>query len=228
MSSCIANGIECAGNGECVCGECRCKQTNLGYFDPNDNCQTYIDICETIKECTLCLNGAKKLNFFDDGSDFVVREECGVKCPSDFEDLQMRRDGLYILINAKEHSTEEAKVNAVGSDMMRCVFETIIDGESCKLEAFMERKVEKDQKESNIIIGTEKCKLFPINVWSIMIMSFLGFLLLGLLILLIAWFGIMYYQRKEYLDHKKGLEMNQFKANPLYTEPVTEHSAVMH
>ncbi len=55
--------------------------------------------------------------------------------------------------------------------------------------------MEKDQKESNIIIGTEKCKLFPINVWSIMIMSFLGFLLLGLLILLIAWFGIMYYQR---------------------------------
>ncbi len=90
-------------------------------------------------ECTLCLNGAKKLNFFDDGSDFVVREECGVKCPSDFEELQMRRDGLYILINAKEHFTEEAKVNAVGSDMMRCVFETIIDGESCKLEAFMGR-----------------------------------------------------------------------------------------
>jgi len=154
-----------------------------------------------------------------------VREECGVKCPDDFEDLQMRKDGLYILKNAKEHFTEEEKLHA---GMMSCSFETIIDGESCTLDAFMERKVKKDQKESNIIIGAEKCKLFPINLWTIMIMSFLGFLLLGLLILLIAWFGIMYYQRKEYLDHKKGLEMNQFKPNPLYTEPVTEHSAALH
>lgn len=225
-SSCIVDGKKiCAGNGECVCGECRCKQTNLGYFDPNDNCQTYIDICETIQECTLCLHAAKKQNSLDDGSDFVVKEECGVKCPDDFEDLQMRKDGLYILKNAKEHFTEEEKLHA---GMMSCSFETIIDGESCTLDAFMERKVKKDQKESNIIIGAEKCKLFPINLWTIMIMSFLGFLLLGLLILLIAWFGIMYYQRKEYLDHKKGLEMNQFKPNPLYTEPVTEHSAALH
>ena len=146
------------------------------------------------------------MNSFDDGSDFVVREECGAKCPDDFEDLQMRRDGLYILKNAKEHFTEEEEHNA---GMMSCRFDTIIDGESCTLDAFMgklsrilnktffsqERKLEKDVRESNIIIGTEKCKLFPINLWTIMIMSFLGFLLLGLLILLISWFGIMYYQR---------------------------------
>jgi hypothetical protein len=74
------------------------------------------------------------VNSFDDGSDFVVREECGAKCPDDFEDLQMRRDGLYILKNAKEHFTEEEKHNA---GMMSCRFDTIIDGESCTLDAFM-------------------------------------------------------------------------------------------
>lgn len=72
---------------------------------------------------------------------------------------------------------------------------------------FQERKREKDVEESNIIIGTEKCKLFPINLWTIMIMSFLGFLLLGLLILLISWFGIMYYQRWDFLK-RTGINLS--------------------
>merc|ERR1711980_64158 len=104
--------------------------------------------------------------------------------------------------------------------MQRCTYMTIVDGESCTLEAFMARKNDNEKTESNIIIGAPDCNLFPINAASLSILVFLAFLVIGLIILLISWFGIWYYRRsvhiyyhfgkfflrKEYLDHKKALE----------------------
>lgn len=88
-------------------------------------------------DCALCLYAAKNQNSLEDGSDFVVREECGNKCPDDFKDLQMKKDGSYVLKNAPLHFTEESKVKEEGNDMQRCTYMTIVDGESCTLEAFM-------------------------------------------------------------------------------------------
>merc|ERR1712062_250777 len=116
----------------------------------------YIDTCGTIQECTLCLHEAKKQKEEDEGtliSDFIVREECGNKCPDDFVDLRMQKDGSYILKNPQQHFTENSEENAKLKDMMPCMFDTIIEGESCTLKAFMDRKDNGDQTESNIIIG---------------------------------------------------------------------------
>ena len=88
-------------------------------------------------DCALCLHAAKDQNSLEDGSDFIVREECGNKCPDDFKDLQMKKDGSYILRNAPLHFTEESKVQEKGNDMQRCTYLTIVDGESCELDVFM-------------------------------------------------------------------------------------------
>lgn len=213
QKDCLVDGEICAGNGVCTCGECTCTDIGeVGYYDPDDNCKTFINYCDRTKDCALCLN--EHSNETPSSGSINIDPKCGQKCPEQTTDLE-KTDGHWRLNDFDRHYTNQTYIE----NYETCQYQMVFGGKTCTLYAFIGK-----DSEFDLLIGKLKCINFPINALTIGLMIFAAFLLIGIILLIIASVYIKRYKAEEVKKHEAD-EMIFGAPNPIYKEPETQHHA---
>lgn len=163
------SGKICAGNGECICGQCRCNQTEERQYTGQfcEECPTCPTLCDQYKDCVRCRTF---------GTGPIKPEDC-VHC-----------------VNSTFHIDNVTRLEVTDLDTL-CVF---IDDDDCKYQ-FTYRTLEpaSDTPITQIYALEEKDCPTPIPIFLIMLILALLILLLGLLGLLLWKCFTMYHDRRE-------------------------------